>query len=76
MALPAAVIANACLLIPLIWIRFLPIIILGLTSITLGLRSLLMLFFCRVVRLESSPIIKVRFSPTLFIISVLFLSLA
>ena len=37
MALLAAVIVNICLLILLIWIRFLPIIILGLTSIALGL---------------------------------------
>jgi len=75
-ALSATVIANACLLIPFIQIRFLPIIILGLTSITLGLRSLLALFFRRVVRLKSSPIIKARFSPTLFIVGISFLLLA
>jgi len=75
MALPATVIVNAYLLILLIWIRFLPIIILGLTSVTLGLRSLLALSFHKAIRLESSSIIKTRFSPTLFIISVLFLLL-
>jgi len=56
MALLAAVIIGIYLLIPLIRIRFLPIIILGLTSVTLGLRSLLILSFYRVVRLESAPI--------------------
>ena len=35
-----------------------------------------MLSFYRAVRLESAPIIKARSSPTLFIVSVLFLSLA
>ena len=75
MALFTAVIANACLLIPLIWIRVLPIIILVLTSVTLGLQSLLILSFYRVVKLESTPFIKARSSSTLFIISVSFLLL-
>ena len=75
-ALFAAVIIGACLLVPLLRIRSLLIIILGLTSIALELRGLLTLSFYRVVRLESAPIIKARSSPTLFIISVLFLLLA
>jgi len=75
MALLAAVIIGACFLVPLLRIRSLPIIILGLTSIALGLRGLLTLSFRRAVRLESTPIIKARSSPIFFIISVLFLSL-
>ena len=76
MALFTAVIIGACLLVPLLRIRSLPIVILGLASVALGLRGLLALSFRRAVRSESTPIIKARFSPTLFIISVSFLLLA
>ena len=76
MALLAIVIIGICLLVPLLQVRSLPIIILGLTSVALGLRGLLALSFRRVVRLGSAPIIKARSSPTLFIISVSFLLLA
>jgi len=75
MALLTAVIIGACLPVPLLRIRSLPIIILELTSVTLGLRGLLTLSFYRAVRPKSAPIIKARSSPTLFIISVSFLSL-
>src|SRR5712675_401213 len=75
-ALLTAVIIGICLLVPLIWIRFLPIIILGLTKVALGLRSLLTLSLYRVVRSESAPIIKARSSPTLFIIGFSFFLLA
>ena len=75
MALLAAVIIGTYLPVPLLRVRSLSIIILGLTSVALGLRGLLALSFYRVVRSESAPIIKARSSPTLFIISVSFLLL-
>jgi hypothetical protein len=76
MAFFAAVITDIYLPVPLIWIKFLPIVILGLTSIALGLQILLTLSFYRVVRLESAPIIKARSSLILFIIGILFLLFA
>ena len=74
MALPTIVIIGICFPIPIVRIRFLIIIISGLTSVTLGLQSLLMLSLCRAVRSESAPapVIKAGYSPTLFIIGVLF----
>ena len=75
-ALLAAVIIGIYLPVPLLRVRSLPIIILGLTSVTLGLQGLLILSFYRVVRLESTPIIKAKSSSTLFIIGVLFLLLS
>jgi len=74
-ALLTIVIVGTYLLVPLLRIKSLPIIILGLTSVTLGLRGLLTLSFYRAVRSESTPIIKARSSSTLFIISVSFLLL-
>ena len=51
----------------LVRIGFLPIVILGLTSVALGLRSLLALSFRRVVGSESAPVVEARSSPTLFV---------
>jgi len=75
MALFTTVIIGIYLPVPLLRIKSLPIIILRLTSVALGLQGLLTLSFHKAVRLESTPIIKARSSPTLFIISVSFLLL-
>jgi len=68
----AAVIINIYFPVPLIWIRFLPITILKLTSIILRLQILFILSFYKVVGLKSASIIEAKFNFMFFIIGFLF----